>query len=109
VTLVGYDACHEPETGTERFVELGPRLHERGGVDLVANPAAFQRGAGLCGSLVQTPFARFGVTAHLVGKVLDLTFEGTSQIVERVGSDVTVLASAKTHDRAAHVSAVVTS
>jgi predicted amidohydrolase len=129
-TLVCYDGFRKPHTRTERFVALGPRLAERGGVDIVANPAANPwpwHGAwkfnepgeqlvreeqwhieGLCGSLAHAPFARFGITAHLVGKVLDLGFEGTSEIVERDGDTVCVLARAPHHDRGGHVSALVT-
>jgi predicted amidohydrolase len=129
-TLVCYDGFAEPHTRTERFVALGPRLAARGGVAVVANPAANPwpwrgpwtfnepgenlvreeqwRLEGLCGSLARAPFARFGITAHLVGKVLDLAFEGTSEIVEREGDTVHVLARAPRHDRGGHVSALVT-
>jgi predicted amidohydrolase len=129
-TLVCYDGFAEPHTRTERFVALGPRLAERGGVAIVANPAAnpwpwhgpwtFNEPGenlvreeqwhleGLCGSLARARFARFGITAHLVGKVLDLAFEGTSEIVEREGDTVRVLARAPRHDRGGHVSALVT-
>ena len=129
-TLICYDGFREPHTRTERFVALGPRLAERGNVDIVANPSANPwpwqgpwkfnepgeslvreeqwRVEGLCGSLTQTPFARYGITAHLVGKVLDLAFEGTSEIVERRDGEIHVLARAEHHDRGGHVTAVVT-
>ena len=129
-TLVCYDGFREAHTRTERFVELGPLLAARGGVDIVANPAANPwpwqgpwkfnepgenlvreeqwRVEGLCGSLESVPFARFGITAHLVGKVLDLSFEGASEIVERDGASVRCLARAPRHDRGGHVTAVVT-
>lgn len=129
-TLICYDAFTEPHTRTERFVAMGPRLAERGGLEIVANPAAnpwpwrgpwkfnepgenllraeqWQR-EGLCGSLAQTPFARFGITAHLVGSVLDLAFEGVSEIIERDGDDIRHLARATHHDRGGHVTALVT-
>lgn len=129
-TLICYDAFREPHTKFERFEPLGPLLHKRSGVDIVANPAANPwpwRDAwkfadegetasraeqwdteGLCGSLRQTPFARFGVTAHLVGRVLDLAFEGTSEIVERgADGEVRVLARAEHHDHGGHVAALV--
>jgi predicted amidohydrolase len=128
-TLVCYDGFREPHTRNERFIALGPRLADRG-VDVIANPAANPwpwRGPwkfneegetltrdeqwqleGLCGSLRQAPFARYGITAHLVGKVLDLSFEGTSEIVERNGTDVRVLARTQHHDRGDHVTALVT-
>lgn len=128
-TLICYDGFREPHTRTERFVALGPLLAERAGVDIVANPAAnpwpwqgawkfnepgenlvrseqWQR-EGLCGSLAEVPFARYGITAHLVGKVLDLSFEGCSEIVERKGREVAVLARVPQHDRGAHVTALV--
>jgi predicted amidohydrolase len=128
-TLICYDAFKEPHTRTERFVPLGPRLAERGAVDIIANPAAnplpwrgpwkFNEAGenlvreeqwqleGLCGSLAQAPFARYGITAHLVGHVLDLAFEGTSEIVERDGATVRVLARADHHCRGGHVTALV--
>ena len=128
-TLVCYDGFREPHTRNERFVALGPRLAERGGVDIVANPAAnpwpwkerwkfadegeTQTRAeqwdteGLCGTLRQVAFARYGITAHLVGKVLDLAFEGRSEIVERDATGVRVLARAEHHDRGGHVVARV--
>lgn len=128
-TLICYDGFCEPHTRTERFVALGPRLAARGGVDIVANPAANPwpwkgpwtfnepgeqlvrdeqwRLEGLPGSLEQLRFARYGVTAHLVGHVLDLAFEGASEIVERDGDSVKVLARAEHHDRGAHVTALV--
>lgn len=130
-TLICYDGFREPHTRTERFVALGPLLAARAGVDIVANPAANPwpwRGAwvfnepgenliredqwrieGLCGSLSEVAFARYGVTAHLVGEVLDLAFEGTSEIVERDASGVRVLARARYHDRGDHVTALVPS
>lgn len=110
VTLIGYDAAREPATPTERFVVLGPRLAERGGVDVVANPAGTLgtqvRRSTLAESLPAA--ARFGVTAHLVGSVLDLAFQGTSEVVERAGSAVKVLGRAEHADRGAHVTALVT-
>jgi predicted amidohydrolase len=129
-TLICYDAFCEPHTRTERFVAMGPRIAERASLAVVANPAAnpwpwqgpwkFNEPGenlvraeqwhreGLCGSLAQTPFARFGITAHLVGKVLDLAFEGASEIVERDGTEVRQLARATHHDRGGHVTALVT-
>ncbi|HEY5952277.1 MAG TPA: carbon-nitrogen hydrolase family protein [Kofleriaceae bacterium] len=129
-TLICYDGFREPHTRTERFVSLGPVLAERGGVDVVANPAANPwpwRGAwkfnepgealtrdrqwqleGLPASMAEIPFARFGVTAHLVGKVLDLSFDGESEILVREGDEVRALARAPAPDRGGHVVAVVT-
>jgi predicted amidohydrolase len=129
-TLICYDGFREPHTRTERFVSLGPLIAERGGVSIVANPAANPwpwqgawkfnepgetmvrkeqwRVEGLCGSLAQTRFARYGITAHLVGNVLDLAFEGASEIVEVRDHDVHALACAEHHDRGGHVTALVT-
>ena len=127
-TLVCYDGFREPHTPHERFVVLGPRVAARGGVTIVANPSAnpwpwlapwnyaagepVTRAAqwdseGLPGMLREIAFARFGITAHLVGKVLDLEFEGASEIVEREPGGVQVRARAQVHDRGAHVTALV--
>lgn len=128
-TLVCYDGFREPHTRTERFIALGPLLAERGGVHIVANPAANPwpwrgpwkfnepgetqvreeqwRAEGLCGSLEQVRFARYGVTSHLVGQVLDLAFEGASEVVEHEGNTVRILARAQHHDRGGHVTALV--
>lgn len=97
-TLIGYDACHEAATPHERFVDLAPRLHARGGVDLVANPTTDSD--GLAAALAKTPFARFGVVAHLVGEVLDLSYRGTSTVLQ----GAQVLASAEVGHVAATVS-----
>ncbi len=129
-TLICYDGFREPHTRTERFVAMGPLLAERKGVEIVANPAANPwpwRGPwkfndpgetlsreeqwdleGLPGSLERTPFARYGITAHLVGNVLDLSYEGASEILERQGSVIRRLARAEHHDRGGHVTALVT-
>jgi predicted amidohydrolase len=128
-TLVCYDGFREPHTRHERFVAVGPRLAARGGVAIVANPAAnpwpwLERwvhaepgetcsraeqwhAEGLCGTLAETACARFGVTAHLVGRVLDLHFDGVSEIVERNPAGVRSLARAERHDRGGHVLCVV--
>ncbi len=124
-TLIGYDGFREPHTRHERFVAMPPLLAQRGGVDIVANPAGnpwrwkerwkhadegeTQTRAeqwnteGLCGSLRLAPFARYAATAHLTGQVLDLQFEGTSEILERVGGEVRVLARADHHDRGGQI------
>ena len=109
VTLIGYDACRAPATKTERFVSLGARLVERGGVSIVANPSARRETADpLREALADTPYARFGVVAHLTGSVLDLSYAGRSEIVERQGSTVKVLGCAERPDRGCHVTALVT-
>jgi predicted amidohydrolase len=124
-TLVGYDGFRDAHTATERFVALGPLLAQRSGVDIVANPSAnlwpwrerWKYAApgdhrtpseqwdreGLRGSLADVAFARHGITAHLVGTVLDLRFEGASQILERVDGEVRVRARSEHHDRGGHV------
>lgn len=132
-TLICYDAFREPHTSEERFVAMGPRLAARGGVSVVANPAAnpwpwhgpwkfaeagnpdepasreaqWER-EGLPGSLAEMPFARWGITAHLVGGVLDLSFDGQSEILERDARGVHRIARAETSDRGGHVTATVT-
>jgi len=132
-TLICYDAFREPHTSEERFVAMGPRLAARGGVSVVANPSAnpwtweapwkfaepgnpaepasraeqWER-EGLPGSLREMPFARWGITAHLVGTVLDLSFEGQSEILERDARGARTIARAETYDRGGHVTAVVT-
>ena len=132
-TLICYDGFREPHTSEERFVAMGPRLAARGGVSVVANPAAnpwpwlgpwkyAEAGKpeepatraeqwnreGLPGSLAEMPFARWGITAHLVGSVLDLSFDGQSEILERDARGVRRIARAEAHDRGGHVSATVT-
>ena len=112
-TLIGYDGAREPRTELERFLPLGPRLAARGGVTVVANPEADRRGTeghrdGLQAALVEMPFARWGVTAHLVGEVLDYAVAGASEILERDATGVTVLARARSEDHGAAVSALVT-
>ena len=133
-TLICYDGFAEPHTSLERFVPLGPELAARGGVTVVANPAAnpwywdepwppkklaggVERAPGtreeqwcregLRASLAASRFAQYGVTAHLVGHVLDLHFDGRSEILERDEAGVRVLARAPHHDTGGHVVAVV--
>ncbi|MBS1119649.1 MAG: Hydrolase, carbon-nitrogen family [Deltaproteobacteria bacterium] len=133
-TLICYDGFHTPHTSTERFTPMGAALTGRGGVTVVANPAAnpwpwdepwppadiapaphryptrgeqWQR-EGLPGMLAKTPCARCGVTAHLVGRVLDLRFDGVSEIVETHAGGVRVLARAPRADRGGDVAVTVT-
>jgi predicted amidohydrolase len=135
-TLICYDGFHVSHTPHERFVPVPARVAARGGVMVAANPAAnpwpwtgpwpppglagrppppdeptraaqWQR-EGLPGSLAGVAFARFAVTAHLVGEVLDLRFDGTSEILERTAAGVLVLARAADPRRGGHVSASVT-
>lgn len=131
-TLICYDGFHTPHTTLERFVPLPDRLAARD-LAIVANPAANPwpwterwpppsmtspasehatravqwQIEGLPGSLARIPFAHWGVTAHLVGHVLDLRFDGASEILEVSGGEVRVLARAAHHDRGGHVVAVV--
>jgi predicted amidohydrolase len=110
-TLIGYDASREPYTRDERFGAMAAKLAERGGVAVVANPvaptSAFAGREGLAATLAETPFARWGVTAHLVGHVLDLAFAGTSQILGCTGTAVSELARADDPDRGGHVTATI--
>ena len=100
-TLIGYDAAREPLTELERFIVMGPRIAARGGVTVVANPEADRAGVpghreGIAAALAEMPFARWAVTAHLAGAVLDMAFEGTSEILERTATGVTQLARGET-------------
>lgn len=128
-TLICYDGFREPHTHHERFIAMGGALGARGGVAIVANPAAnpwpwqgpwkfadpgetLSRAEqweceGLPATLAETPFARWGVTAHLVGHVLDLQFDGVSEILERTGAGVRKLARAERPDRGCHVTATI--
>ena len=131
-TLICYDGFHVPHTPLERFTPVPPIVAARGGVTVAANPAANPwpwagpwpppglpaRAAGgtraeqwaregVAGSLA-APFARYVVTAHLVGEVLDLRFDGTSEILERTDAGVRVLARAADPSRGGYVAATVT-
>ena len=68
--------------------------------------AQWQR-EGLPASLAEWQFARWGVTAQLVGQLLDLHFDGRSEILERDGDSVRRLARAERADRGCHVCATV--
>lgn len=135
-TLICYDAFREPHSVQERFAPMGPALVARGGVAVVANPSSNPwrwrepwppprfagmtrdvsarlreeqwQAEGLPASLAAHPFARWGVTAHLVGQILELWFDGQSEIVERADTGVRRLARAERHDGGGHVTAVVT-
>ncbi len=131
-TLICYDGFACAHTTLERFVPVGERLAAKGGVAVVANPAANPwkwegpwppessasftnpasrhstraeqwRREGLPGNLAATRCSRWGVTAHLVGQVLDLRFEGQSEILD--GGNV--IARAAQCDRGGHVTAIV--
>jgi hypothetical protein len=136
-TLICYDAFAEPHTSLERFVPLGPELAARGGVSVVANPSANpwyweepwppQTSKSLAGAVERAPgtraeqwsreglraslcgagFARFAVTAHLVGHVLDMHFDGCSEILACKDGEIDVLARAPHHDAGGHVCATV--
>lgn len=127
-TLICYDGFREPHTRTERWALMGPRV-DAAGVDVIANPAAnpwpwnqpwvhaepgetLTRGEqwaaeGLPATLATLRRARFGVTAHLCGAVMDHHFEGRSEVLERRGSEVAVLARAASLDQAEVVVAAV--
>ncbi len=132
-TLICYDGFHLPHTALERFTPVPLRVAARGGVTVAANPAANPwpwadpwpppdlagrtpfptraaqwRHEGLPGSLAAAPFARYAVTAHLVGAVLDLRFDGASEILERDDGGVRVLARADGAGRGGCVTAAVT-
>jgi hypothetical protein len=126
-TLVCYDGFAEPHTRHERFVRVAPRV-DAAGADVLANPAAnpwpWRLGwihaepgehllrcdqwwrEGLPATLATLRRARWGVTAHLVARVLDLRFEGVSEILRRDGDRVTAVATAGACDRGGHAAAV---
>jgi len=127
-TLVCYDGFREPHTRGERFVPMVPVV-DAAGADVIANPAANPwpwnlgwihaepgerllradqwRREGLPASLASCRHVRWGVTAHLVARVLDLRFEGVSEILERRGDAAVAIARAPRHDRGGHAVAVV--
>ena len=132
-TLICYDGFAVAHTAHERFEPCGERIAARGGAAIVANPAAnpwrwaqpwpprkladaparyptraeqWQR-EGLAASLAERPFARYGVTAHLVGHVLDLHFDGASEILVRDDDGVRTLARCADASRGGHVTARV--
>jgi predicted amidohydrolase len=100
VTLIDYDAYADAHTPHERFIAMAPRFAGRG-ITVVANPSANPVAFGPRGTR-DMGFAKYGVTALLVGKVLDLAFEGTSEIV--AGSRSVAMAAP---DRGGHVVAML--
>ena len=117
-TLICYDGFAVPHTRSEpRWCAVGPTLAARG-ARIIAQPAANPwpwdgpwvhrpradatlrreqwQSEGLEAQLSWMVGVRYGVTAHLVGRVLDQRFDGRSAIVER-GPDgaVTTLAAAR--------------
>jgi len=127
-TLICYDAFCEPHTRGERFAFMGRRV-DAAGADVIANPAANPwpwnagwhfaepgehllrrdqwRTEGLPATLAQLSHVRYGVTAHLAGRILDQAFEGRSEILVREGDEVRVLACADTIDQSEVVVATV--
>ena len=127
-TLICYDGFCEPHTRGERFASMGARIDRAGG-DIIANPAANPgpwneawyfaepgenilradqwRTEGLPATLAGLDNVRYGVTAHLAGRLLDQAFEGRSEILERTVDGVAVLAQAKTIDASEAVVAMV--
>jgi predicted amidohydrolase len=121
--LVGYDAFVAADTAAERFTPVPPIVAARGGVAVVANPAASPwpwqtagpgegavadrwRTRGLAAAMAAGPVARWGVTAHLVGRVLDLAFAGESEIVRDRAGGPEVVARAGQWERGGAVSVV---
>ena len=78
-----------------------------GAPDAPSRASQWQR-EGLPATLAAGPFARFGVTAHLVGRVLDLRFDGVSEILERDGAEVRAPRARDGPRRGRHVVASVT-
>jgi predicted amidohydrolase len=127
-TAICYDGFREPHTDGERFQPLVPVVDALG-ADVIANPAANPwpwelgwvhaaagehvlrmdqwRREGLAASLAACRHARWGVTAHLVARLLDQRFEGVSEILERRGDTVVPIARAAHPRRGGHAVAVV--
>ena len=128
-TLICYDGFAVAHTPAERFA-CAASIVDDAGADVVANPAAnpwpwhgpwalgrpgderLRREQwaeeGLPAALAGLRRVRYGVTAQLCAEVLDVRFDGRSQILERRGGDgVRVVAEAKTHDQADIVAAAV--
>jgi predicted amidohydrolase len=127
-TLICYDGFCVPHTRGEPF-SLAAAGVDEAGADVVANPAAnpwpwnegWELAAAGDGRLRREQWAqeglpttlgrlrrvRYGVTAHLVSSVLDLRFEGPSQILERTAVGVDVVAEAESWDRGEIVAARV--
>jgi len=113
-TLIGYDGFSVPHTRHERFDPVIDRIALRGGADVVANPAAnrtrdlaeWQRD-GLPASLAARGVARYGITAHLVGHVLDMQFSGSSEVLVRDADGVRALARVVDGTGAGHATARV--
>lgn len=113
--LICYDAFTRPHTDHEpSFCPMAPRLAARGARILVqpaANPWWWDEPwpldprrlrreqweqESLEAALAALPHVRFGVTAHLLGRVLDAHFDGRSRIVvRRDDGRVQVLAEAR--------------
>jgi predicted amidohydrolase len=136
-TAICYDGFVEPHTRDERFEPVPPRLDAAcvdvvanpaanpwpwHAPWVHAEPAPADRGAdgvavisraeqwareGLPAALAAMRHARWGVTAHLVARVLDVAFEGASEILRRDGDRVAVVARAAAHDAGEAVTAVV--
>jgi predicted amidohydrolase len=123
--LTGYDAFAAADSPAERFTPLGPVVAARGGVAVVANPAASPwrwdaawdgegggtcearwRTRGLAATMAAGAVARWGVTAHLVGRVLDLAFGGESEILRDTGGTVEIAARAGQWERGGAVTVV---
>jgi predicted amidohydrolase len=111
--LIGYDAFATADSPDERFVPVGPAIAARGAVAVVANPAASPwpwseaaerwQTRGLRATLAGGAVARWGVTAHLVGRILDVELAGESEIVRAGPSGVEVVARAGRPDGACAV------
>ncbi len=114
-TLICYDGFVRPHTSFESstFEDMGARADALG-VRVVANPAANPwpwsqrwvyahagsersrceqwRSEGLFATLAQLHNVRYGVTAHLCGRILDVTFEGRSEILFNDSGNVRAIA-----------------
>lgn len=120
-TLICYDGFAVPHTRSEPGWRVAGGPLARRGAHIVAQPAAnpwawggrwvhAPRGSsmlrrvqwhceGLFAQLSALPGVRYGVTAHLIGQVLDQRFEGRSEILKRADDGaVEVIAEAERAD-----------
>lgn len=120
-TLICYDGFRRPHTAGETFSFMPGQADARR-VDVIANPAANPwpwhgpwvhaapgspmlrreqwQTEGLPASMQRLGHVTYGVTAQLCARILDMHFEGVSEILVREGGEVTARARARSHDAA---------
>lgn len=129
-TLICYDGFSEAHTRDEpSWINVAAQVAARG-ADVIAQPAANPwpwegpwiynepgesllrkdqwRCEGLVGQLGKLQGVRYAITAHLLARILDVQFEGQSEIVERTPEgDIRVLARAPRADASAEAETVL--